>query len=286
MSNYSQTTFFAPKDLLASGNPAKIIFGAQIDPELAAIAVAIATKYDSSSISSTPVAFNAGTSSAPGIAFTGGTNANTGMYLAGANALGFAVNGLAALVSTSSGAWTMGSSAQAQNAYLLSMVGNSTSGQSFGLNVKAGTTSADTALLVQNQSGGSTFLQILGDGEAFISSPTAATSNPGWQLGYLEMPQNSQAGSYQLVMSDRGKFISLPSGVTLTVPANSSVAFPIGTTIMVLNGGIGTVTIASTDTLDWIPSGTTGNRSLGKLGLATLYKTAATQWLVWGFGIS
>lgn len=46
MSNYTQTTFFAPKDSLLTGNPAKLIRGADVDPELAAIAAAIATKLD------------------------------------------------------------------------------------------------------------------------------------------------------------------------------------------------------------------------------------------------
>lgn len=46
MSNYTQTTFFAPKDALLSGNPLKLIKGADVDPELAAIATAIASKYD------------------------------------------------------------------------------------------------------------------------------------------------------------------------------------------------------------------------------------------------
>lgn len=46
MSNYTQTTFFAPKDALLSGNPAKLIKGADVDPELAAISVAIASKFD------------------------------------------------------------------------------------------------------------------------------------------------------------------------------------------------------------------------------------------------
>ncbi|SRR6266404_3352217 len=49
MSNYIQATFFAPKDALLPGNPAKLIRGADVDPELAAIAAAIATKLDSSS---------------------------------------------------------------------------------------------------------------------------------------------------------------------------------------------------------------------------------------------
>lgn len=48
MSNYTQVVFFAPKDTLLTGNPAKVIKGAEVDPELAAIAAAIATKLDSS----------------------------------------------------------------------------------------------------------------------------------------------------------------------------------------------------------------------------------------------
>jgi hypothetical protein len=51
MSNYTQTTFFTPKDSLASGNPAKIIYGALFDPEFANIATAIATKYDNTTTS-------------------------------------------------------------------------------------------------------------------------------------------------------------------------------------------------------------------------------------------
>lgn len=50
MANYTQTTFFAPKDLLSTGNPDKIILGAEIDPEFAAISAAIATKYDAANL--------------------------------------------------------------------------------------------------------------------------------------------------------------------------------------------------------------------------------------------
>lgn len=50
MSNYSQVTSFTPKDTLPSGNPAKVIRGADFDAEFSAISTAIATKADSSSI--------------------------------------------------------------------------------------------------------------------------------------------------------------------------------------------------------------------------------------------
>jgi hypothetical protein len=52
MSDYSQTTYFAPKDSLITGNPAKLVKGSEVDPELAAISAAIISKYDSADIAS------------------------------------------------------------------------------------------------------------------------------------------------------------------------------------------------------------------------------------------
>jgi len=49
MSNYTQTTNFATKDALASGNPLKIVKGTEINTEFANIATAVATKSDSAS---------------------------------------------------------------------------------------------------------------------------------------------------------------------------------------------------------------------------------------------
>lgn len=46
MSDYSQTTDFSAKDDLTTGDPEKVILGADVDAELAAIAAAIATKAD------------------------------------------------------------------------------------------------------------------------------------------------------------------------------------------------------------------------------------------------
>lgn len=48
MSNYTQVTAFTPKDSLASGNPAKVIKGADFDAEFVAISTAIASKADDS----------------------------------------------------------------------------------------------------------------------------------------------------------------------------------------------------------------------------------------------
>ena len=48
MSNYTQTTNFATKDALASGNPLKVVKGTEINVEFANIATAVATKADAS----------------------------------------------------------------------------------------------------------------------------------------------------------------------------------------------------------------------------------------------
>jgi hypothetical protein len=178
VSNYSQITFFAPKDALLSGNPAKIIYGAQVDPELNAISVAIATKYDSASISSGQVPFGAGTAAAPSITFA--SNLGTGLYLPAANSLGFTANGVAAGAISSAGAWSIPAASAAislavtgaANSYSQTITASSTSGQSLGLNVLAGTTSGDTSLLVQGQSGSPTFLKIFGDGHGTLGPNT------------------------------------------------------------------------------------------------------------------
>lgn len=52
MSDYTQITSFGPKDALTTGDPNKRIRGSQLDPEFAAIAAAIQSKFDSVDIAS------------------------------------------------------------------------------------------------------------------------------------------------------------------------------------------------------------------------------------------
>jgi len=53
MSNYVKSTNFATKDSLASGNPAKIVKGTEINTEFDAIASAIASKADAANVALT-----------------------------------------------------------------------------------------------------------------------------------------------------------------------------------------------------------------------------------------
>lgn len=115
-----------------------------------------------------------------------------------------------------------------------------------------------------------------------------ATNN----LGYLNIPQNSQSAAYTLVLSDSGKHIYHPSADTTartwTIPANSSVAFPVGTAITFINDtSAGVITISiDTDTLVLAGAGTTGSRSLAANGVATAIKITSTRWIISGTGLT
>jgi len=62
------------------------------------------------------------------------------------------------------------------NAYALNVTSGSTSGQAYGVAISAGTTSADTALLVRNQAATSTFFTIAGNGQIAVSPPGGAVT--------------------------------------------------------------------------------------------------------------
>jgi hypothetical protein len=105
----------------------------------------------------------------------------------------------------------------------------------------------------------------------------AATS-----VGFRGIPQNSRTSAYTLALADAGKHISITTG-GVTIPANGSVAFPVGTTIVIYNNSSSAQNIAiTTDTLRLAGTATTGTRSLAQRGVATCIKVASTEWVVTG----
>lgn len=106
------------------------------------------------------------------------------------------------------------------------------------------------------------------------------------------IPQNSKSAAYTLVAADAGYHIFHPSADTTartwTIPANSAVAFAIGTAITFINqNGAGAITIAiTTDTMRLAGAGTTGNRTLAANGVATAIKVTATEWIISGTGLT
>jgi len=94
---------------------------------------------------------------------------------------------------------------------------------------------------------------------------------------------NAQSTSYTLVLSDRGKLLELGSGsaLTLTVPVNASVPFPIGTNITVLQTGTGQVTLTPVSG-DVTINATPGLKFRTQWSSATLIKRGTDLWVAIG----
>ena len=93
---------------------------------------------------------------------------------------------------------------------------------------------------------------------------------------------NARTASYTLVLADDGKLVEMGVGSanTLTIPLNSSVAFPIGTTIVALQTGAGQTTIAGTGGVT--VNGTPGLKLRTQWSSATLIKRGTDTWIAMG----
>lgn len=118
-----------------------------------------------------------------------------------------------------------------------------------------------------------------------VNTSLAATS-----AGYLGLPVNEQDGAYGFALADAGRLVRANSatGVAWTLPANASVAFPVGAVIAVRNAGAGVVTLTRTSgvSLTIAGSGTSKDVGLAQYGLASLIQESANSWVAAGQGLS
>jgi hypothetical protein len=151
---------------------------------------------------------------------------------------------------------------------------------------KGGTGAADAPTARTNlgaaASGANTDITALDQDVTITATGTIATDT----IGYRGLPQNSQTASYTLALADQGKMINTTTG-GVVIPANASVAFPIGAAISIYNNSASSQTISiTTDTIYLAGTATTGSRTLAQRGLATCVKVAATTWVVSGAGVT
>lgn len=101
----------------------------------------------------------------------------------------------------------------------------------------------------------------------------------------LDVPSVSKSAAYTLELADRGKSIDTTANVT--VPPNSSVAFPVGATVIVTNVGGSAIQIAGGTgvTLRLAGTGATGTKTLASWGYALLRKVQTDVWIVVGAGL-
>lgn len=94
---------------------------------------------------------------------------------------------------------------------------------------------------------------------------------------------NTQTGNYTLVMADAGRVVEMnvASANTLTVPPNSSVAFPIGTIVEVHQYGLGQ-TIITPGSGVTLRSNGAKLKTAAQYATASLRKRAENEWVVSG----
>ena len=121
----------------------------------------------------------------------------------------------------------------------------------------------------------------------------ATTASTAKSVGYLGLPQSGTSTTATLAMSDAGKHIYITStGQTITIPAASSVAYPIGTTLTFISGSSATTTTIAiaTDTLRLAGGTSTGSRTLAANGMATAVKVSGASssgvWYINGTGLT
>jgi hypothetical protein len=172
--------------------------------------------------------------------------------------------------------------------YVDSLVGGG-SGSSYGnVNVKAYTETMGFAnygnvnVAAYLASGIATNINITGNITANVA---------GFSIGYRDLPQII-ASNVTLALSDASEHFYANTGAptTITVPSNANVAFPIGTTIVIVNRGAGNVTIqnqAAGAPFLYLAGNatTTTSRTLTQYGMATLLKTETNLWFVNGTGL-
>lgn len=127
-----------------------------------------------------------------------------------------------------------------------------------------------------------------------INTGTATTPSPGdndtsiattafVQSAVSVQKLNQQLNSYTLILSDQGKLVTIynTSATTLTIPPNSSVAFPIGTHIDILQINTGQISVVAGSGVSIGSSGSKLKLS-GFSSAATLIKGGVDFWFLVG----
>jgi len=123
------------------------------------------------------------------------------------------------------------------------------------------------------------------------SSVTLTTPNIGAATGtslnttgnvIYHVVTTTTSGAYTLLLSDDGQIVEMNnvSGTTLTIPLNSSVAFPVGTQIVIIQTGAGQTTIAGA--VGVTVNGTPGLKLRAQYSSCVCLKRATDTWILLG----
>jgi hypothetical protein len=123
-----------------------------------------------------------------------------------------------------------------------------------------------------------------------ITGNTATVTTANYSIGYLNVPQVSLSANATIALTDSGKhyYSTSASNLSLTIANNTSVAWPVGTAISIVNANTGNILINQGTGVSLYLAGnaTAGNRVLSTFGMATIMNTAANVWFINGTGLT
>jgi hypothetical protein len=120
-----------------------------------------------------------------------------------------------------------------------------------------------------------------------ISATGNITGNTaGYTIGYRDIPQISLSSNVTTALTDAGKhyYSTSASNLALTIANNTSVVWPVGTAISIVNRGTANITIAPGSGVSLYLAGnsTSANRTVTTYGMATVMNVAANVWMING----
>jgi hypothetical protein len=120
------------------------------------------------------------------------------------------------------------------------------------------------------------------DGDVLSASDVNATNEGVNDLAIATF--NAQTGtSYTLALTDGAKLVTLTNAaaITLTVPPNGTVAFPIGSQVLLYQGGAGQATITAGAGVTIRAEGTKV-KTTAQYAVAGLIKVGTDEWVAFG----
>jgi len=125
----------------------------------------------------------------------------------------------------------------------------------------------------------------VGNLTSLIVTGNITGNTEGFIIGYRDVPQVSWSNATMALADASKHYYTSTGGVTLTVPSNANVAFPIGATVAFYNRSAANCTIAPQASVNIFVVGNstitpTANRTITSNGGGTLTKVDTNTWML------